>query len=607
MYYYRLHIFLCFALLISFSATAQQASQFEKQADAKLSSYAFDEASILYKRAHDVSNDSSFKTRMLEKITQCDNGMQMLSFACEPIVVASKKVPRNSFYQYYSHIEHDRWAKLSSGEIVSFSPDMKTLFFSQDNLGQRDIYTSTKINDTLWSTPTLMGNVFLSSKDEIMPLISFDGEKLYYSSQGLFGMGGYDMFVSEWDENSNSWGEPQNMGFPFSSVGDDFLFSDTPDGNYSIFASNRDCSKDSVIIYVLEFNNTPLKSSLSASQAQRIGALEPQPQQEAKDQSALYDSSTPSNSSLTAYQASLSEYWAIKDSIFSAMQKQNETRRRLSSTVNDADSKLLERKIASSEVQIFELQHRMGQASANLQQAELTLLAQGIVPNSEPKPAKHPISQSPQHSRPDNPFTKIESPKVADLIFEEPQETFDYSFRVLDEAIFAESNELPSGIIYQIQILSSTRPATLKQLKGLSPVFEKKQSPSKYIYCVGRFSKYYEAQTALKTVKKRGFSSAFVVAFNNGKSLSLANARKVEASAANSARFQLVFTDYPDGIPAPILEVIRASCSKDIARRSSDNGEIIYYIAPFDDKNEAEALLAKLLAVGVQGASIETI
>lgn len=607
MYYYRLHIFLCFALLFSFSATAQQASQFEKQADEKLSSYAFNEASILYKRAHDVSNDSTFKPRMLEKIAQCDNGLQMLSFACQPIVVARKIVPRNNFFQYYSHIDHNRWAKLSSGEIVSFSPDMKTLFVSQDNQGQRDIYTSTKIHDTLWSTSTLLGKEFLSSKDEIMPLVSFDGKKLYYSSQGLFGMGGYDIFVSEWDENSDSWGEPQNMGFPFSSVGDDFLFSDTPDGNYSIFASNRDCSKDSVIIYVLEFNNTPLKSSLSASQAQRIAALEPQPKQETNDQSALTDSSTQSNASLTAYQASLSEYRAIKDSISSAMQKQNEMRRRHSSTINDADSKLLERNIASSEALIFELQHRMGRASANLQQAELNLLAQGIVPNSEPKPAKRSISQSPQNTRPDYPFTKIESPKVADLIFEEPQETFNYSFRVLDEAIFAESNKLPSGIIYQIQILSSTRPVTIRQLKGLSPVFEKKQSPSKYVYCVGRFAKYDEAQTALKTVKKRGFSSAFVVAFNNGKSLSLANARKVEASVDNNAIFQLVFTDYPDGIPAPILEVIKAYCNKDIARRSADNGEIIYYIAPFDDKNEAEALLAKLLAVGVQGVSIETI
>ena len=174
-----------------------------------------------------------------------------------------------------------------------------------------------------------------------------------------------------------------------------------------------------------------------------------------------------------------------------------------------------------------------------------------------------------------------------------------------DEAVIAESNDvLNEGLVYQIQIVSGSSKLAVRQLRGLSPVFEKRQSNGRYTYCVGKFSRYADAQKALPTVK-RYFGSAYIVAFRDGKSMSVANARKAEAAGVD--RYQVIFSEYPEGIPADVMQVIRANSSKDIARRTSDEGKVIYYIAPFDSQTEAESLAAKLRAAGAKGVSTDTI
>ena len=82
------------------------------------------------------------------------------------------------------------------------------------------------------------------------------GDRMYFSSNTLEGFGGYDLFCCDWNEMLGEWGEPRNLGFPYSSAGDDFLFVESEDGKYDIFASNRAMAEgsDSVQVYVVEHN-----------------------------------------------------------------------------------------------------------------------------------------------------------------------------------------------------------------------------------------------------------------------------------------------------------------------------------------------------------------
>ena len=91
-------------------------------------------------------------------------------------------------------------------------------------------------------------------------------------------MGGYDLFCCEWDDALGEWGEPRNLGFPYSSPEDDFLFVESEDGKYNIFASVRGLeeSPDSVWVYVVERASNPSSiTSPSAEQLAQMAQLSP--------------------------------------------------------------------------------------------------------------------------------------------------------------------------------------------------------------------------------------------------------------------------------------------------------------------------------------------
>jgi hypothetical protein len=60
--------------------------------------------------------------------------------------------------------------------------------------------------------------------DEEFPALSPDGKTLYFSSKGHNTMGGYDIFKSEWSEQTQAWGEPVNLGSPINSPYDDIYY-----------------------------------------------------------------------------------------------------------------------------------------------------------------------------------------------------------------------------------------------------------------------------------------------------------------------------------------------------------------------------------------------
>jgi Tol biopolymer transport system component len=57
---------------------------------------------------------------------------------------------------------------------------------------------------------------------ETTPFISPDGKYLFFSSDALPGMGGYDIYYSE--NLGSSWGKPVNLGATFNTIDDDSHF-----------------------------------------------------------------------------------------------------------------------------------------------------------------------------------------------------------------------------------------------------------------------------------------------------------------------------------------------------------------------------------------------
>jgi peptidoglycan-associated lipoprotein len=149
----------------------------------------------------------------------------------------------------YSKRTGDKWSdpvnlKILPDSLVAahpaISPDGTTLYFVSDlggGFGGKDIWKVTRAGSNgTWSQPVNLGPDINTSGDELFPYVREDGT-LYFSSDGLIGMGGLDIFKANLQPDG-SW-IVKNMKPPINSFADDFgiVFEDS--NEKGIFSSTR--------------------------------------------------------------------------------------------------------------------------------------------------------------------------------------------------------------------------------------------------------------------------------------------------------------------------------------------------------------------------------
>ncbi len=131
-----------------------------------------------------------------------------------------------------------------SENSVSISPDGNTLYFSSDrpittDKTDLDIYYSKKDGKGEWGAAKNIGLVINTEFDEDGAYIDYDGKTLYFSSKGHKGMGGYDIYKTIYNEETKTWSDPINLGYPMNSPDNDIYFVSTRDGKRGYYASAK--------------------------------------------------------------------------------------------------------------------------------------------------------------------------------------------------------------------------------------------------------------------------------------------------------------------------------------------------------------------------------
>ncbi len=143
---------------------------------------------------------------------------------------------------------------------ASLTEDGKTIFFASDRpggYGGMDIWMSQLQEDGTWSKPVNLGDAVNTKGDEDSPNISPDGKTLYFSSNGLQGYGGFDIYKSE-KTQFGTWSKAQNLGYPINSVGDDIFFTLLPHTNKAFYTSYRYESRGAGDIFIVYLDSTEL-------------------------------------------------------------------------------------------------------------------------------------------------------------------------------------------------------------------------------------------------------------------------------------------------------------------------------------------------------------
>lgn len=602
-----------FTLLAQIAFTAEASAQVSPtrlmiKADSCRMAYSFAEA-VQYSESAVEALDSTASARAEEQLLMARNGLNMMSFCSQPTVVAKQTFPLKDFFLFYPIKDHS-WRKTPNqldslgGDNLSraiFIPDgSRDIYYSaMDEEGIRNIY-ATHLTDSLWSVPTLINEQMTSSSDEIYPMLSPDGQSLYFASKGLYGMGGYDLYVSNWNSETNDWDMPVNMGFPYSSPYDDFLFVNTEDGKYSIFASNRECGRDSVTIYVLEYDSMPVRKAVTdVDELRALASLNPARDHSRIDNDAAVPDEGQQNESTKRYMDKMREVRALRDSVARFGKNLEKMRSGLAGASGEEKARLTA-EISDKEMMLPTLNSALNAAVKELQNIEMDFLANGIVIDTRKLQAeadKEIVGASSGYT-----FSKNSYGPALHLDIMKPKPTFDYSFMILPEGRFAENNTLPEGIIYQIRIFTLGRKATVADLNGLSPVFERTTTSGRHAYSVGLFKSYKDVLSNLNKVKNRGFRDAQIDAFHNGQVINVRKARELE-SKVRTLFMVKIFPEDGQSLSEQAIAAVHEHSDKDLIK-SVEAGSVVFTTGPFEDKSQVDVLVAALKAAGAENVSV---
>lgn len=121
----------------------------------------------------------------------------------------------------------------------ALSPEGNTLYFTSDmpgGFGGMDLYLSKRENGR-WGPPENLGPQVNTEGNEIFPFVD-QTNRLYFSSDGLIGLGGYDIYYTK-EKAPADWSMPENLGYPINTISDDISIIFNKEGTCGYFTSDR--------------------------------------------------------------------------------------------------------------------------------------------------------------------------------------------------------------------------------------------------------------------------------------------------------------------------------------------------------------------------------
>ena len=137
---------------------------------------------------------------------------------------------------FVSQYKNNKWekaipvkGKINSlhNEVFAFlSSDNHTLYFVSDRPGGPgglDIFKASLSPEGKWDAIKPLPGPVNTPYDEQSPVLSANGKKLFFSSNGHSTMGGLDIFVSK--RENGSWQNPANLGYPPNTTDNELCFA----------------------------------------------------------------------------------------------------------------------------------------------------------------------------------------------------------------------------------------------------------------------------------------------------------------------------------------------------------------------------------------------
>lgn len=208
------------------------------------------------------TNEAENAEKML---TQTKANFRMLKGVEEVCVIDSFITDKKNFLKAY---------KISpeSGKLFMYNEYFKTnnnteCTVYETELGNKIYYSELQANNTLsilsrnkmlneWGQGSLLPGDINENANANYPFVMTDGITIYYASDGEGTIGGYDIFVTRYNTTTDTYLTPENVGMPFNSPYNDYMYVIDEFNNLGWFASDRFQPEGKVCIYVFIPNSS---------------------------------------------------------------------------------------------------------------------------------------------------------------------------------------------------------------------------------------------------------------------------------------------------------------------------------------------------------------
>ena len=133
--------------------------------------------------------------------------------------------------------------------ILHLNEMANKVYFSQPDGHQLQLYTADKLGNE-WSRPQRLEGISDGIDEASYHFMLTDGVTFYFAGKGEESIGGYDIFMTRYDSRSGSFLKPENIGMPFNSEANDYMYAIDEANRIGYFVSDRRQPEGKVCIYI---------------------------------------------------------------------------------------------------------------------------------------------------------------------------------------------------------------------------------------------------------------------------------------------------------------------------------------------------------------------
>ena len=146
------------------------------------------------------------------------------------------------------------------------------VYFSQPDGDKQQLYTADKLGNE-WSKPQPLQGLNEGIDEAAYPFMLTDGVTFYFAGKGEESIGGYDIFMTRYDSRSGSFLKPENIGMPFNSEANDYMYAIDETNRIGYFVSDRRQPEGKVCIYIFIPSETRKTYDTSALTEEQLRSL----------------------------------------------------------------------------------------------------------------------------------------------------------------------------------------------------------------------------------------------------------------------------------------------------------------------------------------------